>query len=308
MTRWPRAHVAAATVLAALLIAVAASSRVRAGARHHAAYVGVGDLRLRFVRAGRGTPVVLLHGYGESLLAWRGVFDQLARDNDVIALDLPGFGLSSKPRTGYSTDTLAAVVLEAMRKLGVARAVLVGHSMGGAVAAAAALAAPDRVPALVLVDAAVVGTPAALPDARLGSSAAGATRKAVTAYEAIRTRFNAPHDPHWLIESDSALAYLPADDDAYRSALAAVLREFDFSYLTPERARSLRTPTLVIWGEYDQVFSESMGRAVAAVLPNARFEVITRSWHRPHEERPDETAAVILAFLASERAKSTSTP
>jgi pimeloyl-ACP methyl ester carboxylesterase len=164
------------------------------------------------------------------------------------------------------------------------------------------------VSALVLVDAAVVGPPTAVPDAHLENTTAGATRKAVIAYEAARTRFTAPHDPQWLIESDSALAYLPADDDAYRSALAAVLREFDFGYLTPERARRLTTPTLVIWGEYDQVFPESMGRAVAASLPNARFEVITRTWHRPHEERPDETAAAILAFLASESGKSAPTP
>jgi pimeloyl-ACP methyl ester carboxylesterase len=296
VTLKPRAHVAAALLVAIGLIVLATSTRQHSGPRHHAAYVDLPGIRLRYVRAGRGPTMVLLHGYGESLIAWRGVFDELARHHDVIALDLPGFGLSSKPAGGYTTDSLAAVVLAGMRALGVGRATLLGHSMGGAIATAATLADLDRIDALVLLDAAVVGAPAAIPDTHLAGTAAGATRTAVIAYEATRTRFNAPHDPQWLAESDTALAYLPADDPAYRAALGSVLEQFDFGYLTAERARQLKTRTLVIWGEFDQVFPVSSGRRVARDLPNAQFVVIGRCWHRPHEERPAETAAAILDF------------
>ena len=295
MKRW---HLAVALLFAIGLLAVATSARERASDAHHVArYAAWSGGKIRYVRAGRGRTVVLIHGYGESLVAWRGVFDVLAREYDVIALDMPGFGLSSKPPGGYATDSVAAHVLDALRSIGVRRAVLVGHSMGGAVSSAAALADTAMVAELVLVDPAVVGAPMVVPSDT--SAAPGVARRTIAEYEALRTRFTAPHDPQWLVESDSALAYLPAEDSAYRVSAAAVLTQFDFGYLTPERAHRLRQPTLILWGEYDPVLPIASGRAVAALLPHARFEVIPRSWHRPHVERPAETAQAIRRFLAA---------
>lgn len=252
---------------------------------------------MRYVRAGHGPTLVLIHGYGESLMSWRAVFDLLAPRADVIAIDLPGFGLSSKPATGYATDSLAADVLRALDALGVRRAVVAGHSLGGAVAVAAALMDTARIQGLVLIDAAVVGTPAAVSESRDSSRTGSATGTAITEYEAVRTRFAAPHDPHWLAESDSAALYVPADDPRYRGALAAVLREFDFAYLTADRAARLTLPTLIVWGEYDEVFPLAAGQALAAALPGSRLKVVSRAWHRPHVERPAETADAIARFV-----------
>lgn len=294
MSRWPRAHVAIALLAAVALIVFATSTRPPHPApQRRAEYVQVQGLTLRYVRAGAGPTVVLIHGYGESLVAWRAVFENLSPHADVIALDLPGFGLSSKQPGGYANDSLAATVAAALTALGVRQAVLVGHSLGGAVAVATALTAPSLVRALVLVDPAVVGAPMGLPDSLTG----GGMRTAIAEYEAQRTRFNAPHDAQWLAESDSALDYLPAADSAYRVSAGAVLAQFDFAYLTPERARRLVQPALILWGEYDPVLPIAAGRALAASLPNARFQVIGRSWHRPQVERPAETARFIIDFL-----------
>jgi pimeloyl-ACP methyl ester carboxylesterase len=286
-----------AVLAAALVVALATSTRVLRAPAHRAGYVRTGALMLRYVRSGSGPTVVLVHGFGESLLAWRAVFDQLARSADVIALDLPGFGLSSKPPSGYATDSLAADVLGALTALGVRRAILVGHSMGGAVVFAAALRDPGRVRALVLVDPALVGTPAPVSEARRSDSARGSAAPLIAEYEALRTRFAAPHDPDWLAETDSARAYAPADDPAYRGAVAAVLREFDFAYLTDERVDAWRLPTLVLWGEFDEIFPLEEGRRLAGRLKGATFEVVPRSWHRPHVERPAQTAAAIERFV-----------
>ena len=290
-------HAGGAVVAALALVALAASTRFRRAPPHRAEYVGVGALRLRYVRAGRGPTVVLVHGFGESLLAWRSVFDRLAEDHDVIALDLPGFGLSSKPATGYATDSLAQDLLGALDALRVRRAVLVGHSMGGAVVAAAALADTARVQAVVLLDAALVGAPAPVTDARRGFTSGAGAGAAIAEYEALRTRFAAPHDPGWLAEPDSARRYTPAGDDSYRTAVQAVLREFDFDYLTDERASRWRTHTLVLWGQYDEVFTVARGRRLADRLAGSRFEIVPRTWHRPHEERPEETGAALERFL-----------
>ena len=300
MTFKPRTHAAFALIVALGLLAIATSARSPSPAPPvQAAYVDAAGVRLRYACTGtRGAAptVVLVHGFGESLVAWRGVASRLAESHAVCALDLPGFGLSDKPASGYATDTMAARVWAALDRIAPGRVVLAGHSLGGAVAAAAAATHPERTAGLVLVDAALVGQPRALP----GGESAGAgegVRRAIAEYEAMRTRFTSPHDRHWLGESDSALRYLPGRDPAYRTALAAVLREFDFGWLTPERAARLTMPTLLIWGAYDPVFPEAAGKALQGRIAGAEMQVIDRAWHRPHEERPDEVAAAIDDFL-----------
>jgi pimeloyl-ACP methyl ester carboxylesterase len=80
-------------------------------------------------------------------------------------------------------------------------------------------------------------------------------------------------------------------------ALQSVLREFDFSYLTAERAARLRMPILLVWGAYDRTVPVDLGRSLARALPTSEFHVIGRSWHRPHVERPAEVASLIFGFL-----------
>lgn len=290
------AHVAAALLFALATIIVSSSSRRSTGPRHRASTTPAGQLQLRTVRAGSGQTVVLIHGYGESLIAWQPVFDQLAGDHDVIAFDLPGFGLSSKPPTGYRAEPMARAMLAALDALEIDSAVIVGHSLGGAVAAAMAVLAPERVRGLVLIDPAIGASPWLVPDTAAGGGRQ-MVRSAITRYEMLRTRFTAPHAAAWLIESDSALAYIPAQDSAYARSLNAVLEEFEFDWLTAERAATIRAPTLVIWGRLDAMFTVDQGRRLAEGI-GARFAVIERSWHRPHVERPAETAGVLRGFLA----------
>ena len=293
------AVVRVAIIVATLAIALTllTSGPVRPPHPSHAAgRLRVDGLELRSVRTGRGPAVLLLHGYGESLIAWRGVFDRLSRNADVLAIDLPGFGLSSKPAHGYSTEAMARLVIGALDAASIDSVVLVGHSMGGAIAAAVALQAPQRVRGLVLIDPAGVAPPLGLTTAR--DTAGSVIRASVAEYEAQRTRFTSAHDPAWLAEDPAAAAYLPAADSAYRTALTSVLQEFDFAFLSQTRLRALGVPTLVIWGEYDPVLPVSHGRVLAASIRQATLTIIARSWHRPHVERPAETAAAIAAFLA----------
>jgi len=284
-----------AAVAAAALFTT--SDRSRPAPSLHAFRVDAGGLALRAVRSGHGPHVLFLHGYGESLVAWRGVFDAVARHADAIAIDLPGFGLSAKPPSGYATDSLATVVLRTLDALGVAEVVVVGHSLGGAVAVAAAAAAPQRVRGLVLVAPAVIAAAWSQWPRQADSGTVGRLRDAIARYETMRSRFTAPHDPAWLSEDDTALAYDAATDPAYRAALEAVLREFDFASLTPARAAALRMPVLLIWGRYDQVVPFGLASRLRQALPAARLQAIERSWHRPHVERPDAVADTILAFL-----------
>jgi 2-hydroxy-6-oxonona-2,4-dienedioate hydrolase len=287
----------AAAVSTASLLVISSLGRRPTTAPHRARLVSVGPLTLRVVRAGSGPTVVLIHGYGESLISWRPVFDQLSRDADVIAFDLPGFGVSSKPVGGYTADSLASVVLGLLDELRVRRAVLVGHSLGGAVATAVAIHDPDRVAGLVLV-APALATPTLLGVAGESGARAAQWRTLVASrYEALRTRFGGIHDAAWLTEDPAQAAYEASGDSAYLRSLASVLAEFDFAFLTPQAAAGLKAPTLVIWGANDPLVPLGSAQSLVDAIPGSSLEILARTWHRPHLERPKDVGRLLAGFL-----------
>src|SRR5207248_8172184 len=119
---------------------------------NRAEWLDAGDTRVRAVRAGAGdTTVLLLHGFAESLFTWRSILDPLARTYRVVALDLPGFGGSEKPDVPYTLDAMTERLSRFLDRWTQGSVVVIGQSMGGALAAALALRRPDRVVAVVLI-------------------------------------------------------------------------------------------------------------------------------------------------------------
>lgn len=114
-------------------------------------------LALHYLVEGRGPAVLLLHGLGGFAESWRHNIDYLSRQATVYALDLPGFGLSAKPRTTYRLAFFAEATRGFATAMGLGRLALVGHSLGGAVAAAYALAWPADVERLALLGAVLPG-------------------------------------------------------------------------------------------------------------------------------------------------------
>jgi pimeloyl-ACP methyl ester carboxylesterase len=122
---------------------------------HHTTFVN--DVRLHFVTAGTGDPVVLLHGWPETWYQWRKIIPTLAERYTVIAPDMRGLGDSAKPATGYDKRTIADDIYQLVRKLGFERIFLVGHDWGGPVAYAYASAHPNDVRRLVILDVPIPG-------------------------------------------------------------------------------------------------------------------------------------------------------
>ena len=119
--------------------------------------ITAGGYRLHYLEAGRGSPVVLLHGLGADSRVWRQVLPDLAANYHVYALDLPGFGQSEKPEIAYRVGTLADSASAFIDAAKINAPVVVGHSLGGWAAALLAMRHPDRLGKLVLVDAAGYG-------------------------------------------------------------------------------------------------------------------------------------------------------
>lgn len=273
--------------------------RYPAGTPFEAQYRVVNGTRLRVIDAGHGTPVVFLHGFGASLYSWRKQLPPIAAAGyRVIAFDNAGFGFSGQPHgQGYSNAAYVRLAVALLDSLGVSNAVLVGHSMGGAIAAEVALVHPDRIRGLVLIDAAGYGIrwPAVLKLARwplVGAVATGLRGKWITA-RLLRSTYA---DPSKVSQEDIDQYYAPVPQRDYGGTLSGVLGEFRFDTLVGWLG-AIQAPTLVLWGAEDRWIPVRVGARLAGELPRAAFIEVPHAGHATPEEAPDEVNRVLLAFL-----------
>jgi pimeloyl-ACP methyl ester carboxylesterase len=264
----------------------------RGRAPHRAEWIEVNGLGTRVVRAGQGdTTLVFLHGYGESLMSWRLVLDRFPRRYRVLALDLPGFGLSAKPDSSYDFDFYRRWLGAVLAQETEGPVVVVGHSMGGQLAAALALDHPERVVAAVLL------APAGLGINTLFTDTTGLASPAA-AWVASALAFVLPvHDTAWVEEPAEWAGYQPANDTLATRAARRILVAFDFGGLAAEFPR-LRQPVLLLWGRHDPTIPVSLGDSLAAALPCRRY-VVLPTLHRPHQTLPDTVAGEMLRFLGA---------
>jgi pimeloyl-ACP methyl ester carboxylesterase len=274
------------------------AQRYPAGTPFHAQYRTVDGTRLRLIDTGNGTPVVLIHGFGASMYGWRYQLPPLvAAGYRVVVIDNRGFGFSDKPAHGYTNAAYAHLVVSLLDSLGIASAVLVGHSMGGAIAAEVALTYPDRVRGMVLIDAAGYGVrwPGVLKVARWPQVGAVVTRfraRWITG-RILRSTFA---DPSKVTEADVDQYYAPVPDPAYGRALRGVLREFRFDSLGGRLGR-VQAPTLILWGDADRWIPIRDGTRFARELPRSEFVVLQRTGHDAPEESPDQVNRSLLDYL-----------
>jgi len=293
-----------ATVVLALLGAACRAAPIPAalvypaGTSFHAQYRDIDDTHLRLIDSGRGTPVVFIHGIGASIYTCRNTLPAVAAAGyRVIAFDNRGFGFSTQPAHGYSNAAYTRLVLGLLDSLHIGSAVLVGHSMGAAIAAEVALAHPDRVRGLVLIDAAGYGVlwPGALKMARwpyVGAIATALRTRWITA-RILRSTYL---DRRKVTEADIDQYYAPVPAPTYGRALRGVLREFRFDTLAG-RLGALQAPTLIVWGDADRWIPVRTGSRLAGEPPRAAFVVVPRTGHSPAEESPGEFDSLLVDFL-----------
>jgi pimeloyl-ACP methyl ester carboxylesterase len=258
-------------------------------------------LRIRYVRRGDGRPVLLIHGLASSLVTWRGVLPLLAKDHDVIAMDLPGFGGSEIPEP-LTLSILSEAALGLLETLHLPRVSLVGNSLGGGVAALIAAAHPERVERLVLVDSVGFGRgekdwPWTL---RLASTFGGLLDPfPVKRPLVVRALHEVFYDPALVTpeEVDEYLAPLsrPGASRALRSLLASSLTGAE---TLRETILKVRVPTLILWGRGDRWIPVKDAAAFASAIPGARATILEECGHLPQEERPEEVAGLLRDFLS----------
>jgi pimeloyl-ACP methyl ester carboxylesterase len=265
-------------------------------------FIDVGGVRAHVREQGNpdGIPVVLLHGSLGSLQVWDGWARELGGKARLITVDLPGHGLTGAwPRDEYTIEAYADFVEVLVDVLDLDRFVLVGHSMGGAVAWTFAATRPDRVSQLVLIDSA--GYP------RPGDEVPLATRIArLPLIGEISSYFR----PEARTRRSLASAYAdPAQATPERVRRYAELQRFPGNReatlqrarlqepLDPTMLRRLKVPTLILWGGRDPWVPVADAFRFQNDIKGAQLEVFSKLGHYPMEEDPQATAAAVAAFL-----------
>ena len=246
--------------------------------------------RLRYAeRGGEGDAIVLVHGFGGDLDNWLFNIDALAASGRVYALDLPGHGQSVKS-AGGGVDGLVDALEGFMDTVGIGSAHLVGHSMGGAVAAMLALKDQGRAKSLTLVDAAGLGQ-------EINADYIDGFVSAVSRRELKPVVQNLFADKALVSRQmiDDLLKYKRLDgvDEALRDISASAFGGGSQSALLADQIGSSGIPVLVIWGQEDAVIPVSHAEAIAG----AKVEIIAGAGHMPQMEAAGQVNDLIEAFL-----------
>lgn len=255
--------------------------------------------RLRSLEAGTGpgVPVVLLHGLGADLGGWMFTQPALAVGRRTIALDLPGHGGSDKDVGPGDPARFITVIEDALDRLGLDRVHLVGHSMGGAIAAGLTLRRPDRVAGLTLIAPAGLGPE--INDAFIRGFVQASRRKDAAAALALLV-----HDPALVSRSmvEDVLRYKRLDGVA--GALAQIAQAWfpggRQTFLPVAEAAASGVRMQVIWGREDRIIPSTQAEALAPeALAPADRHVLEAAGHLPHMEKAGEVNRLIARFIAA---------
>lgn len=244
--------------------------------------------------------IVLLHCFSCSIVWWQRLIPLLDRDHRVLALDLRGFGGSEKPRSGYSMEDQAAFVAEALQRLDVHHATVVGHSLGGTVATALGEAPGDYLGRLVIVDQAPdegfskgIGLTAELSTAPVLGPAIWRVIPDFAVKEGLEVAFAPGYEvPDRFVEEFDRMTYTSYDSDG---------EEGDYTSAAPldRRIEKEGVPLLAIFGAEDQIYEAEPALAAYATVPGAQTALVPGAGHSPNVEKPRRVAGLILRFARS---------
>lgn len=274
--------------------------------------IEVGGVRCRYWMEGDGPPVVLLHGLLNSVEHWLLNIDALAAEHTVYALDLVGHGRTDKPLSrGYDLPSLAGFVLDFMDAVGIGRADLVGHSLGGGLALIVAETTPERVGRLVLVasvglarDLGMILRLVSVPG--LGELLTRVAFQGDFAQQLKRQRAVWP-DAQVVPDEMIRLRYEATRWETIRKTYFKTLRA-NMNFLGMRKSvvgpivtglRSLELPVLVVWGAQDEFVSSRHAQVVRSEVAHAVVEIFADARHDPMVEDPGRFNRVVTRFLTT---------
>jgi pimeloyl-ACP methyl ester carboxylesterase len=249
------------------------------------------------------TPIVLIHGTSASLHTWDGWVAALSPHRRVVRMDLPGFGLTGPAPDGdYSMARYTGFMKDLLNLLHIDQAVLAGNSLGGGIAWQTALAHPNRVSQLVLIDA--TGYPLQPQSMPIGFRLAQISWLAPITQKILPRQMIAASVRNVYGQPDKVS---PALVDRYHELTlregnrASLTQRFQYSSSDAALAgqiSQLRLPTLILWGSLDRLIPSAHGQAFHQDIPGSQLQVLEGLGHVPHEEDPEATVQAVVNFLS----------
>jgi len=278
---------------------------VRASVPHaeYSHFAEIDGVRIHYQEKGTGTPLVLLHGFTSSTYSWKDVFEPLAKNFRVIAVDLKGFGFSAKPDGDYSRRAQAILIAHLLDHLKVEKAWFCGNSMGGEVSLNLALMYPQRVAGLILIDSAgvnVAGSGSLAPRYLLVPVVGRLlTALALTSDNLVRTGLlKSFYDDSKVTNERVAYYHRPLQTrDGQRAALRGRTQAAEFP--VEQNLGKINAPTLIIWGAQDELIPLAAGQKINSLIAGSRLVAFEKCGHVPQEEMPERVTNEITTFINS---------
>lgn len=251
--------------------------------------IRVGELDIHYVTGGQGVPLIVIHGGLNGAGAWRKTVTELSKNYTVYVPDLPGFGHSEETNTDYYVPEYVDFVEEFAKSLGLESFYLMGHSLGGGIAANYALKSPKKVKKLVLVNSMFLGKEIALwirffshPAFRYLGTATLAILKGVK----------------WI--ADRILSPGKFVSPISRGSISlgrkmTTLKEQ--TQVLSQRLSEIMMPTLIIWGAKDPILPAQHAYAAAKLIPDCQVKVFADGGHSVYRQKPAEFIKLLVAFL-----------
>ena len=248
--------------------------------------IKINDIELAYLRRGKGTPLVLLHGFPLDHHLWDDVSSLLEDKFDLILPDLRGFGASTTVDSPYSMDDYASDIAGLLDQMGIQKAAIAGHSMGGYVALAFARLYPERVSGLALISSQVLADPPDRKEGRYKSAADVAEKGIGGVVEAMTSKFTSDARLQGIARSIME----KQKPDAYIGALKAMAERPDSTSLLS----AFKFPVVVVHGEADALIPVARAREVKAAVPDLHYVELKDTGHVPMLEAARETAEALL--------------
>jgi 4,5:9,10-diseco-3-hydroxy-5,9,17-trioxoandrosta-1(10),2-diene-4-oate hydrolase len=271
-------------------------------------YVNVDGVRTRYVFEGVGPSVLLIHGFGEFLEIWGYNISPLSQYFSIYAMDLPGHGLSGEPAANYTLNYSAEFTLGFMGALGIERASLVGHSLGGLLCLKVAIDFPEKVDKLVLVDSAGLSKEAPLIYRLATLPVLGNVLLKPTVKKLIRHGIERGfYNPETVTDEWVDLSYKYQRMPKMKHTLLNLIRSnaridgLHPETLITDRLHLVKAPTLLIHGAQDRVIPAEYARLACKLIPNVTCQVFDECGHCPHIEKAPQFNQAVITFLKADK-------
>ncbi len=267
-------------------------------------YIVVKGTKIRYIVKGSGSPVLLIHGFGQFLEVWWLNIGPLSQHYQVYAMDLPGHGLSEKPAVDCTFSFVTEFIIDFMEALGIGHASLIGHSMGGSICLDEAINFPDKVDRIILVDSGSLSGKVpllyrlcALPV--LGDILVRPTIKAGVRSRIKRTFYNSDLVTEDMVNLSYELLRKPGVKDTMLSIIrsGASISRSNLETIVTDNLSLVKVPTLLIHGAQDKAIPLEYAHDACRLIPDCRLEIIDECGHCPHLEKASEFNEAVISFL-----------